>query len=187
MQPGNAGQQQQRRLSAFLPAAPSPPRAAPPAPLGAGEGRGGGGGGQGPAAPTPLCPSPARSPLPNAAPGLGEAACAALPFASPLRGDASGSCLSLSSPAALQGSPTRAAPGLPAPTAVATSPSAAGCHQRRARGAATAGRRGHRAPWHVAGAPLPVRHPWHVRRSRALGGTGPPSPAAAMVGAGSRS
>lgn len=44
MQPGNAGQQQQRRLSAFLPAAPSPPWAAPPAPLGAGEGRGVGGG-----------------------------------------------------------------------------------------------------------------------------------------------
>lgn len=57
------------------------------------------GGRQGPEAPTPLRPSPARSPLPDAAPGLGEAACAALPFASPLRGDASGSCLSLSSPA----------------------------------------------------------------------------------------
>lgn len=189
MQPGNAGQQQQRRLSAFLPAAPSPPQAAPPAPLGAGEGRGAGGE-TGTSSPHPTSPFSCTLASPRRCTwaGGGGVCSAALRLSSAWGRERElfVPVIACRLPAALQGSPTRAAPGLPAPTAAATSPSAAGCHQRRARGAATA-RRGHRALWHVAGAPLPVWHPWHVRRSRAVGGTGPPSPTTAMVGAGSQS
>lgn len=105
MQAVNPGQRQSSSQRGCLIALTSPLRALLPYGVG------------GPAAPQSCPIHPSLHPwllLPGSAPELGEAASAALPFASPLRGDASGSCLSPSLPHAA-GSPAPAAPELPAP------------------------------------------------------------------------
>lgn len=133
-----------------------------------------------------------RQLLPGSAPGLGEAACAALPFASPLRGDASASRLSPSLAGWLPHTGTRQPPAAPEPTAAPSLlPPAAPMSPAQGLG--------NRGTWKRTARPFAHRRhppartgllsPWHVPspRSVAAGGTGLAVPSAAMAGAGSQS